>query len=182
MLNIKFYIFLVFIPFLTLSVILLIALLAVFNTTLASNSICHITRKPLMLPAPGDVYKKPVQFYTNVTVSVFAPVVSPLDVYTNTTKSTAFAPAQNIKVADILEEDADASHVRVMRIAGFIAQSTIFLFVYTIVTMDVENFEESEAEVPVFKLYRAREIQTCPLPARQNVMIVRQFVETESNC
>ncbi|CCD66505.1 uncharacterized protein CELE_C33F10.1 [Caenorhabditis elegans] len=165
-----------------LNIVLLIALLAVFHTTLASNGVCQITKKPLMLPAPGDVYKKPVQFYTNVTVPVFAPVVSPLEVYTNTTKATAFAPAQNIKVAAILEEDADAIHVKSMRIAGFIAQSILFLFVYTIVTMDVENFEESEAEVPVFKLYRAREIQTCPLPARQNVMIVRQFVEMESNC
>ncbi|CBL43439.1 CCHC-type domain-containing protein [Caenorhabditis elegans] len=42
--------------------VFLIALLAVYNTTFASNSVCHITRKPLMLRAPCDVYKNPVQF------------------------------------------------------------------------------------------------------------------------
>lgn len=123
--------------------------------------------------------------------------MSSLEVYINTTTTSAFAPAQSIKVADILEEDADAIRVKSIRMAGFIAQCIIFLFVYTIVTMDVEiwkinmdwlkiqyfqHFEDSAAEVPVFKLYMAREIQTCPLPARQNVMIVRQFMEMESNC
>ncbi|CAA83592.2 uncharacterized protein CELE_C05B5.2 [Caenorhabditis elegans] len=184
-----------------LNIVLIIGLLAIFNTSSASNDVCHVTRKPLMLPAPGDVYKKAVQFYSNITAprstSVLAPVMSSLEVYINTTTTSAFAPAQSIKVADILEEDADAIRVKSIRMAGFIAQCIIFLFVYTIVTMDVEiwkinmdwlkiqyfqHFEDSAAEVPVFKLYMAREIQTCPLPARQNVMIVRQFMEMESNC
>ncbi|CAO4370405.1 unnamed protein product [Caenorhabditis nigoni] len=173
------------------NLISLIALLAIFNVSAGFEDRCH-ANEILMLPAPEDVYQKePVvptpsitmalpELYDNVTILPSVLEV-PEQLETFEYNEEDFDSDEDSEEYD--ELDDDEINERSLRIAGFVGQCMVFLFVFNIVTLDIEHFDEPEEEevVVVHKLHRAVEIQTCPLPSRQNIRIVKRLVES-SEC
>ncbi|PIC38767.1 hypothetical protein B9Z55_010668 [Caenorhabditis nigoni] len=170
------------------NLIFLIALLAIFNVSAGFEDRCHAS-EILMLPAPEDVYQKesvvptpsiPMalpELYDNVTI-----LPSVLEVLkTFQYNEEDFDSDEDSEEYD--EMDDDEINERSLRIAGFVGQCMVFLFVFNIVTLDIEHYDEPEEEelVVVHKLHRAVEIQTCPLPSRKNIRIVKRLVES-SEC
>ncbi|CAP29456.1 Protein CBG09925 [Caenorhabditis briggsae] len=166
-----------------------IALLAIFNVSAGFDDRCH-AGEVLMLLAPEDVYQKePVvpsivmelpELYDNVTILPSVLEV-PKQVETFEYNEEDFYGDEDSEEYDGMDDDE--INERSLRIAGFVGQCMVFLFVFNIVTLDIEHFDEPEEEeiVVVHKLHRAVEIQTCPLPSRQNIRIVKRLVES-SEC
>ncbi|EFO93738.1 hypothetical protein CRE_12485 [Caenorhabditis remanei] len=172
----------------------LITLLATFAISYGADDICHVDQL-LMLPAPEDVYHKQCakEVFPNATILPSIFVNAPVPVFfENITIPSVLDTPKLLKTFEYNEEDFsenmddsqdsdDVIHMRCMKIAGFVAQCIIFLFVFTIVTMDVEHFDyPEEAQIfVVHKLHKAQEIQTCPLPTIQNVQIIKRELESE---
>uniref|UniRef100_A0A1I7TNR0 Cse1 domain-containing protein n=1 Tax=Caenorhabditis tropicalis TaxID=1561998 RepID=A0A1I7TNR0_9PELO len=157
-----------------------------FNAAAGCQDVCHVVDNFLMLPAPEDIYQKeesvepeeefiipfemllldfPQEFFENMTVPSILETPKP-----------SVVP----EFSEIEEEEDYSDEIRAMKIAGFVGQCIVFLFFFTVITLDVDQFDEDEnGEIVIHKLHRAREIQTCPLPSRQNVRIYRRLVESD---
>ncbi|CAL2036927.1 unnamed protein product [Caenorhabditis brenneri] len=161
----------------------LIVLLSIFTISLGFQNTCHATEEILMLPAPEDVYQKKetVEFSPEIIVPLSLPMIAPVPkVYKNITIPSVLETPKPVVTKAFEDDSEDEIHAKSLKIAGFVAQCIVFLFVYTIVTMDVEQFEVIEnEEIPVFRLYKAREVQACPLPSRQNIRFVKCAVESD---
>lgn len=175
-----------------------IALFATFAISYGAENTCHVDQL-LMLPAPEDVYHKqsPKEIFPNTTILPSLFVTAPVPVFfENITIPSVLDTPKLLKTfeyneIDDLEEETEDSkdsedsddvvHMRCMKIAGFVAQCIIFLFVFTIITMDVEQSDEPEEKYifVVHKLDKAQEIQVCPLPTIQNVQIIKRELESE---
>uniref|UniRef100_A0A8R1HKZ8 Uncharacterized protein n=1 Tax=Caenorhabditis japonica TaxID=281687 RepID=A0A8R1HKZ8_CAEJA len=107
-----------------------------------------------LLPAPENVYHAPSEDAVPLRIVYELPVL------------------ENSAELEDLELSND---IKSMKIAGFVAQLILFLFAFTLATVD---FDVEENENVVYPLHRAREIQMIPLPATMQVHSVH-FLESD---
>lgn len=170
----------------------------------APEDTCPSVPEVFVLPAILEEFEATPEAFCEVSEGLVVPELAP---YHNNSSpvsslvlcqdSESFVDSVNPKDSKNFDSDSDSEsddviHQTSLKIAGFVAQLIIFLMAYSIVTTDFEVtfcfgynpipsiFQQYDTPEP---LHKAREIQMIPLPARQNVRMIRvRTTEDESNC